>query len=44
MTELEAILERHAVRNYKDIKIEKEKARLIEDRIKELNEKGNLLE
>ena len=42
MTELEAILERHAVRNYKDIKIEKEKVRLIEDRIKELNEKGNL--
>ena len=31
MTELEAILERHAVRIYKDIKNEKEKVRLIED-------------
>ncbi|MCR4587822.1 MAG: nitroreductase family protein [Lachnospiraceae bacterium] len=42
MTEKEAILQRHSVRNYENRPIEKEKVRLIEDKIKELNEMGNL--
>ncbi len=42
MDEKEAILQRHSVRSYEDKVIEKEKIILIEDKIKELNEQGNL--
>ncbi len=42
MTEKEAILQRHSVRNYKDQKIEAEKVSLIREKIEELNTAGNL--
>lgn len=42
MTDKEAILARHAVRNYEDRKIEKDKADLIKEKILELNEEGKL--
>ncbi|MBR5356483.1 MAG: hypothetical protein IK121_06145 [Lachnospiraceae bacterium] len=42
MTEKEAILKRHSVRSYEDKKIEDEKVKLIEEKIKELNAEGNL--
>ena len=42
MTEKEAILQRHSVRNYKDQKIEAEKVSLIREKIEELNGLGNL--
>lgn len=42
MTDKEAILARHAVRNYTDRKIEKDKADLINEKILELNEAGGL--
>ena len=42
MTETEAILERHSVRTYENRKIEEDKMRLIEARIGQLNEEGDL--
>ncbi len=42
MTEKEAILERHAVRNYLDRKIDPETVLLIEKKIHELNERSGL--
>lgn len=42
MTEFEAIKKRHSVRNYLEKKIEEEKVRLLEEKIKELNAQGNL--
>ncbi|MBR4462543.1 MAG: nitroreductase [Erysipelotrichaceae bacterium] len=42
MTEKEAILERHAVRNYLDKQIDRETVLLIEDKIRELNERSGL--
>lgn len=42
MTELEAILIRHSVRNYKAEKIEEDKVKAIKAKIDELNEAGNL--
>jgi hypothetical protein len=42
MTEKEAILKRHSVRSYEDKKIEDEKVKLIEEKIKELNAEGDL--
>ncbi len=42
MTEKEAIIARHSVRNYKSDRIEQEKISQLLDKIDELNEKGNL--
>jgi hypothetical protein len=42
MTELEAIFKRHAVRNYKDKRIEQDTIDKIKAKIDELNEKGDL--
>ena len=42
MTEKEAILQRHSVRNYTDRAIEDEKIQLIEQKISELNKQGDL--
>lgn len=42
MTEFEAMVARHSVRNYKPEKIEEEKAVLIRQKIEELNAEGNL--
>ncbi len=42
MTEKEAILARHSVRNYLDKAIEADKVRLIEEKIGELNAEGDL--
>ncbi len=42
MTEKEAIIARHSVRNYKPDKIEEEKAALIRQKVEELNAEGNL--
>lgn len=42
MTEKEAILKRHAVRNYEDRQIDEETKKLIRQKISELNEIGNL--
>ncbi len=42
MSYIDAIKERHAVRNYLQKKIEENKASKIREKIKELNEKGNL--
>ena len=42
MTEKEAILKRHSVRNYEDRQIEEETKNLIRQKIEELNETGNL--
>lgn len=42
MTEIEAIKDRHSVRSYKPDKIEAEKITMLNDKIKELNEAGNL--
>ena len=42
MTDIEAINERHAVRNYKPDRIESEKVTLINDKIEELNREGDL--
>lgn len=42
MTEIEAILERHSVRNYKDKKIEPDKVLLLQEKIAQINEQGNL--
>ncbi len=42
MTDKEAIRARHSVRNYIDRKIEAEKVELIREKIRELNEEGDL--
>ena len=42
MTEIEAIKERHSVRNYRPEKIEEEKVSLIRKKIDELNAEGSL--
>ena len=42
MTEIEAIKERHSVRNYKPKKIEEEKVELMRSRIEELNRESGL--
>lgn len=42
MTEKEAILKRHSVRNYEDRQIEEETKNLIRQKVEELNETGNL--
>ena len=42
MTEIEAIKNRHSVRNYTADRIETEKVRQIEERIDKLNVEGNL--
>ncbi len=42
MTELEAIKERHSVRNYKPEKIHPQKVDQINEKINELNAEGNL--
>ncbi len=42
MTELEAVSERHSVRNYQNKKIEAEKADRIREMIRQCNEEGNL--
>ena len=42
MTELEALVERHSVRNYKPEKIQEELVIKIKDKIDELNKIGNL--
>ena len=42
ITEKEAILARHSVRSYTDRRIEPDKIAQIQDKIKELNEAGNL--
>lgn len=42
MTEIEAILERHSVRNYKDVKIEAEKIQKLNECIDEVNKEGNV--
>ncbi len=42
MTEKEAILKRHSVRNYEDRQIDEETKNLIRKKIEELNETGNL--
>ena len=42
MTEADAIIARHSVRNYKPEKIEEEKVSLIRQKIEELNAEGNL--
>lgn len=42
MTDKEAIQSRHSVRAYEDRRIEPDKIRLIEEKITELNERGNL--
>ena len=42
MTEIEAVLLRHSVRNYKPEKIEEEKEELIRQKIDELNRDGDL--
>ncbi|MCR5596210.1 MAG: nitroreductase [Lachnospiraceae bacterium] len=42
MTETEAIISRHSVRSYEDKPIEQDKVELINDKIRELNESGNL--
>ncbi len=42
ISEKEAMLQRHSVRNYLDKKIEQEKIDLIEEKISELNKEGDL--
>ena len=42
MNDIEAILARHSVRNYKPDRIEEEKVKLLRERIEELNKEGNL--
>lgn len=42
MTDIEAIRERHSVRQYKQVAIEEDKAALIRAKIDELNKEGNL--
>lgn len=42
MTEIEAIRARHSVRTYREQRIDGETVRLLEEKISELNEKGNL--
>ncbi len=42
MSEIDAIKERHSVRNYKPDRIEDKKVKLIEEKIDELNKEGNL--
>ena len=42
MSDIEAIRERHSVRNYKTDRIETEKVSLIRDKLDELNREGNL--
>lgn len=42
MTEMEAVRNRHSVRNYLDKRIEKEQIECLEKKIKELNEEGNI--
>ena len=42
MTEKEAIIERHSVRNYQDKKIDAETLVLIQEKVKELNEASGL--
>ena len=42
MSDIEAIRERHSVRNYKTDRIEPEKASLIIEKLDELNREGNL--
>ncbi len=42
MTEIEAILARHSVRNYKDVKIEAEKIQKLNECINEVNKEGNV--
>ncbi len=42
MTDIEAIKCRHSVRNYENKQIEDDKVKLIEEKIAELNEAGNL--
>ena len=42
MNDIEAILARHSVRNYKPDRIEEDKVKLLRERIEELNKEGNL--
>ena len=42
MTDIEAINERHSVRNYKEDRIEAEKVTLLKEKIDELNKEGGL--